>query len=62
MPRKINVLAAYRLGKVVAELKELQKDSKFNKIDAWDLAQATEIVEKILQGKAPQDATDKTTS
>ena len=56
MARKgINVLTRYRLGKVVAELKDLQKDAKLNKIDAWDLSQATEMVEGILKEKKPQN-------
>lgn len=54
MAKRINVLAKYRLGKVIAELKELQKDSKFNKIDEWDLSQATEMIENILKEKKPQ--------
>jgi hypothetical protein len=58
MAKRINVLAKYRLGKVVVELKELQKDSKFNKIDEWDLSQATDMIEKILEGKKTQDAPD----
>lgn len=55
MARKgINVLTRYRLGKVVVELKDLQKDAKLNKIDAWDLSQATEIIESILGEKKSQ--------
>jgi hypothetical protein len=50
MAKRINILAKYRLKKVVAELKEIQKDSKLNKIDSWNLAQATEMIEQILEG------------
>lgn len=55
MAKRINVLAKYRLGKVVAELKELQKDSKFNKLDEWDLSQATDMIEQILKGPVKQN-------
>ena len=59
MAKRMNVLTRYRLKKVVAELKDLQKDSKLNKIDAWDLTQATEMVESILGEKKPQDVNSK---
>lgn len=52
--RGLNILTRYRLGRVVTELKELQKDSKLNKIDAWDLEQATGMVEDILKEKKLQ--------
>lgn len=58
----MNVLTRYRLSKVVAELKDLQKDSKLNKIDTWDLNQVTGMVEGILKGNKQEDATDQTTS
>jgi hypothetical protein len=64
MAKRMNILTIYRLSKVVAELKDLQKNSKLNKIDAWDLNQATEMVEQILKGSAKKDEqpSDKTTS
>ena len=49
MAKRINVLAKYRLSKVVVEMKGILKDSKLNKIDAWNLVQATDMVEQILE-------------
>lgn len=58
MAKRINILAKYRLKKVVSELKEIQKDSKLNKIDSWNLEQATGMVEQILQGSGPSKTAD----
>lgn len=61
MAKRINVLAKYRLRKVVNELKDLQSDSKLNKIDAWNLNQATGIIEDILKGSEKENVTEDQT-
>ena len=48
MAKRINVLVKYRLKKVVSELKEIQKDSKLNKIDSWNLEEAANMIQQIL--------------
>lgn len=58
MAKRINVLARYRLAKVVSELKEIQKDSKLNKIDTWNLDKATEMIEQILSVPIKGDPKD----
>lgn len=61
MAKRMNILTIYRLKKVVAELKDLQKDSKLNKIDTWDLGQATGMIEDILKGSGKEGHADQAT-
>lgn len=58
MAKKINILARYRLEKIVSELKEIQEDSKLNKIDTWNLGQAIGTIEQILWVQAKGDKKD----
>jgi len=42
----------------VSELKEIQEDSKLNKIDTWNLGQAIGTIEQILWVQAKGDKKD----
>jgi len=48
MAKRLSTLTKFRLEKVVRELKEIQTDQTFNKIDLWNLQQATGMLEYVL--------------
>ncbi len=53
--QRINALAKYRLERVLSELKSIQAESKFKKLDTWNLEQATEMIGQVVspdKGKA----------
>lgn len=49
MPKRINILTKHRIRKVIIELREIREDSKLNKVDSWNLEQATETIMQILE-------------
>lgn len=55
MPKRINILTKHRLRKVVIELREIHEDSKLNKIDSWNLEQATGTLVQILEESKNND-------
>lgn len=48
MAKRLSTLTKFRLESVVRELKEIQADYSFNKIDLWNLQQATGMLEYVL--------------
>ena len=55
MSKRINILTKHRIRKVVIELREIREDSKLNKIDSWNLEQATETLVQILEESENND-------
>ena len=47
--KKLDVLTGHRLKKVVCELREILEDANLKKTDIWDLQQATDMIEEILE-------------
>jgi len=48
MAKRLSTLTKFRLESVIRELKEIQTDQIFNKIDLWNLQQATGMLEYVL--------------
>lgn len=49
MPRqRLNVLVKYRLERVLSELKTIQGENKFKKLDAWNLREAMGMIEQVV--------------
>lgn len=59
MSKRINILTKHRIRKVVIELREIREDSKLNKIDSWNLEQATETLVQILEESENNDLKPK---
>lgn len=48
MAKRLSTLTKFRLKSVVRELREIQAAHSFNKIDLWNLQQATGMLEYVL--------------
>ncbi len=48
MAKRLSTLTKFRLESVVRELREIQVTHTFNKIDLWNLQQATGMLEYVL--------------
>ena len=59
MPKRINILTKHRIRKVIIELREIREDSKLNRIDSWNLEQATETLVQILEESEKNDPKPK---
>lgn len=47
--KRLDVLTDHRLKKVVCELQEILENANLKKTDTWDLRQAVDMIEEILE-------------